>query len=140
MGPVWIGMVFAGLGGVSAIIYTAARADAKSNADAVEAKIRSGTAARGIPATGVCSGSGAPGFANACSTLRNDIDKANADARAVNISLGMMGAGILIAGIWLLVAPKNQGRTTGLLITPYASLDGQSLGIRLGQGAVATRP
>lgn len=112
--PVYAGLVI-GVGGlVSAIVFAAFKADAQSKADAVANDIRRASSLRGISSQGVCSSSNAQiqkDFGNACKTLRDNNDKVDTNATIANISLAVMGVGLVTAAGWYLFAPKrDEGR------------------------------
>lgn len=131
MTPVYIGLAAAGVGLVGAIVFAAFKADAQSKADAVANDIRRAAELRGIPAQGVCTSTNASiqkDFGNACQTLRDNNDKVDTNATIANVSLVVMGAGIITAAGWYLFAPKRDDAkstaaaktTTTPVITPYA--------------------
>jgi hypothetical protein len=116
MTPVYIGLTFAGIGLVGAIVFAAFKADAQSKADSVANEIRSAAAARGLNTQGVCSNSNPSvqkDFGTACKTLKENNDKVDTNATVANISLVVMGVGLLTAAGWYLFAPKrDEGRAS----------------------------
>jgi hypothetical protein len=129
--PIYAGLAVAGAGLVSAIVFVAFKADAQSKADTVAGEIRKGAAARGIPNQGACNSTqqGASELANACKTLRDNNNKVDTNATIANVSLVVMGVGLLGAGVWYLFGPKRDDSTpaTGTArlpkrpaLTPYA--------------------
>ncbi|MBX3209052.1 MAG: hypothetical protein KF764_28725 [Labilithrix sp.] len=107
MTPVYAGLAAAGIGLVSAIVFAAFKADAKSKADSVANDIRTAARARGIPAQGACNNPNAPEFAGACQTLTDNNNKVDTNATVANVSLVVMGAGLVVAGVWYLAGPKR---------------------------------
>jgi len=114
MAPVYVGLTFAGVGLVGAIVFAAFKADAQGKADSVANEIRSAAQTRGIPTTGVCSNTNPAvqrDFATACKTLKENNDKVDTNATVANVSLVVMGVGLLTAAGWYLFAPKrDEGR------------------------------
>lgn len=131
MAPVYIGLTAAGIGLVGAIVFAAFKADAQSKADAVANDIRRAAQLRGISPTGVCSSSNAAiqkDFGNACKTLKDNNDKVDTNATIANVSLVVMGVGLVTAAGWYLFAPKRDDAksakattpSTKPIVTPYA--------------------
>lgn len=132
MAPVYIGLVFAGIGLGGAIVFAAFKSDAQSKADAVASDIRTAAQQRGIPSQGVCSSTNPSiqkDFANACKTLKDNNNKVDTDATIANISLVVMGVGLLTAAGWYLFGPKRDSSSTSaakksapppVVVTPYA--------------------
>jgi hypothetical protein len=139
MTPVYIGLGAAGIGLVSAIVFAAFKADAQSKADTVANDIRTAATARQLPAQGVCNNAGAPEFANACKTLRDNNDKVDTNATIANISLVVMGVGLVVAGVWYLAGPKRDDAKpaaarlprapTRPVLTPYAGWNNGGLSL-----------
>ncbi len=115
MFPVYAGLALGGVGLVGAIVFAAFKADAQSKADSVATEIRTAAVARGLPTTGVCSNpnpSVQRDFGTACKTLRENNDKVDTNATVANVSLVVMGVGLVTAAGWYLFAPKrDEGRT-----------------------------
>lgn len=128
MTPVYIGLGAAGVGALSAIVFGLFKADAQDKADAVANEIRDAAAQRKLPTQGICSNASAPAeIAAACKTLLDNNDKVDANAAIANVSLAVMGAGLVFAGVWYLAAPKRgapppqTGRAPERpLVTPWA--------------------
>jgi hypothetical protein len=129
MTPVYIGLGVAGIGLVSAIVFAAFKADAQSKADTVANSIRTAATARGIPTQGACSSTspGAQELASACKTLKDNNSKVDTNATIANVSLVVMGVGLLGAGVWYLAGPKEDSKPTTAAraprrptVTPYA--------------------
>lgn len=131
MVPVYAGLAAAGVGLVGAIVFAAFKADAQSKADAVANDIRRAAQLRGIPSQGVCSSTNPTiqkDFGSACTTLQDNNDKVDTNATIANVSLVVMGVGLVTAAGWYLFAPKREEAkaakatvpTTKPVITPYA--------------------
>lgn len=128
MTPVYIGLGAAGVAALSAIVFGLFKSDAQSKADTVANQIRTAAAQRNIPTQGVCNSASAPAeFATACKTLVDNNDKVDTNAAIANVSLAVMGAGLVFAGVWYLAAPKRGESTpqTGRaperpIVTPWA--------------------
>lgn len=135
MTPVWIGVGAGAVGLVGAIVFAAFKADAQSKADAVADEIRSAAQARGIPSQGVCNSTNPSvqrDFANACATLQDNNDKVDTNALVANVSLGVMGAGLVFAAGWYLFAPKrDEGRPAAArtFVTPYGGYGNAGLNV-----------
>lgn len=127
MTPVYIGLAAAGVGLVGAVLFAAFKADAQSKADTVANDIRTEARNRGrTDTTGVCLDTSTTDFQNACGVLRDNNSKVDTNATIANVSLVVMGVGLLTAGIWYLAGPKKDdspksGRTW---FTPYAASNG----------------
>ncbi len=132
MTPVYVGLGVAGVGLVSAIVFAAFKADAQAKADKGHADItRGATSGRFVDrdgnvvnvAYGACN-RGVPQFEQPCKTLRENNDKVDQNAMIANISLGVMGAGLLFAGGWYLFSPKRDDAKHAAprrpVVTPYA--------------------
>jgi hypothetical protein len=142
MTPVYAGLAVAGVGLVSAVVFAAFKADAQSKADTIHADIsRNATAGRFVDrdgnvvnvAFGACN-RGVREFERACNTLRENNEKVDTNAMIANISLGVMGAGLLVAGAWYLFAPKRDdakhaSAPRGPILTPYAGWNAGGLKI-----------
>lgn len=125
MTPVYIGLGAAGVGLASAVAFGIFKADAQAKADDGTEAIRRAAAARGLPAAGICSNPTTPDFASSCQTVRDNNDKVDVNAAVANVSLAVMGAGLVFAGGWYLFAPKKSAETTATAplrptVTPYA--------------------
>lgn len=127
MTPVYIGLGVAGVGLVSAVVFAAFKMDAQSKADAVAANIRTAAPGYGFSAQGVCNNPSATQFVNACKTLRENNDKVDTNATIANVSLVVMGVGLIAAGAWYLAGPKSGEPSTSSarapkrpVLTPYA--------------------
>lgn len=115
MTPVYVGLAAASVGLVTAIVFAAFKADAQSKADSVANEIRTNAASdpnvqKGPGAPGVCAQSNpsvVTRYGNACVTLRDNLDKVDTNATIANVSLGIMGAGLVFAAGWYLFAPKR---------------------------------
>lgn len=107
MTPVYVGLGVAAAGLVSAVVFAAFKSSAQSDADSVANTIRSEANARSIPSQGVCHNASAPEFAKACATLQDNNSKVDTNATIANVSFGVMGAGLVFAGVWYLAAPKS---------------------------------
>lgn len=117
MTPVYIGLGVAAAGLVTAIVFAAFKADAQSKADGVANDIRSAAARENPPRApaGICSDPTASiqqRYGNACRTLRDNNDKVDTNAAIANVSLGVMGAGLVFAAGWYLFAPKKSESTS----------------------------
>lgn len=137
MTPFYIGLAVGGAGLVSAIIFAAFKADSQSKADSVASDIRTAAAKRTPPLnpSGLCNSSDPTvkkDFGGACATLRDNNAKVDTNAAIANVSLGIMAAGFLFAGIWYLAAPKKKEgaqaaddkyKTT---LSPYGGFGGES--------------
>lgn len=110
MWPVYVGLTAGGIGLVSAIVFAAFKADAQSKADTVANDIRNAAKVRGIPAQGACNNASAPEFANACKTLKDNNSKVDTNATIANVSLVVMGVGLITAGVWYLAGPKHDDK------------------------------
>jgi hypothetical protein len=142
MAPVYVGLAVAGVGLVSAVVFAAFKADAQSKADTGHADIsRNATSGRFVDrngntvdaAFGACN-RGVPQFEQPCQTLRENNDKVDTNATIANISLGVMGAGLLLAGAWYLFAPKrddakHEAAPRGPILAPYAGWNGGGLNL-----------
>lgn len=134
MTPVYVGLGVGVAGLVSAIVFAAFRSDAQSKADTVANQIRSAATNSGLDPSGLCNTTDASQqarFGGACATLRDNNDKVNTNTTIANVSLVVMGAGVLFAGGWYLFSPKKgEQKTEGapppaaarptVKITPYA--------------------
>ena len=143
MTPVIIGLAAAGVGLFSAIIFAAFKADAKSEADDVAKEIRDTAIQRGFDsdnngepdAMGVCASSNETvrkDFGGACTTLKQNNDKVDANAAIANVSVVIMFLGLGTAAGWYLFSPKRDDshgdpksppsafRPTAPVIKPYA--------------------
>ncbi|MBX3191762.1 MAG: hypothetical protein KF819_32530 [Labilithrix sp.] len=112
MTPVYIGLAAAGVGIAGAIIFAAFKSDAQTKADSVANEIRR---AAGPNASGVCNRSDAATvqrFGEACTTLRQNMDKVDTNAAIANVSLVVMGLGLATAAGWYLFAPKREDAAT----------------------------
>lgn len=107
MTPVYIGLGAAGVGLAGAILFAAFKADAQAKANTQAVDIRQFAEGQGQPAAGACNNPNLPQVASACATLQDNNDKVDTNATIANVSLGVMGAGILLAGIWYLAGPKR---------------------------------
>jgi hypothetical protein len=138
MFPVYAGLVI-GVGGLaSAIVFAAFKADAQSKADAMANEIRRAASQRGLSSQGICSSTNAQiqkDFGTACSTLKDNNDKVDTNATIANISLVVMGVGLVTAAGWYLFAPKRdeskssdstkqmpERKAQSPMLTPYAGL------------------
>lgn len=122
MGPVYLGLVVSGIGLGGTIVFAALRADAQSQADAVEDAIERAAAARGLSPTGICVSSDPVvrrDFSKACKTFDDNTKKADTHATLTNVSLAVMGIGLVTAAGWYLFGPKRAAQ-----ITPYAGASG----------------
>jgi hypothetical protein len=123
MAPVYVGLVAAGVGAAGAIVFALFKSDAQSKADTVTTQIRNAAAARNIPTQGACN-RGNPDLASACQILKDNNGKVDTDATIANVSLVVMGVGLVVAGGWYLFGPKRadekptQGHAP--VLTPYA--------------------
>jgi hypothetical protein len=135
MTPVYIGLAAGGVGLVGAIVFAAFKSDAQSKADSVAADIRKAAQSRNPPLNpqGICNSKDPQvqkDFGGACATLQDNNKKVDTNALIANISLGVMGAGLVLAAGWYLFAPKAdkepaQGKhvepkPTGPIFSPYA--------------------
>jgi hypothetical protein len=132
MTPVYIGLGAAGVGLVSAIVFAAFKADAQSKADTVANDIRTAARARGLEVQGVCNNPSAPEFGNACKTLRDNNSKVDTNATIANVSLVVMGVGLVVAAVWYVAGPKRDDakpasanlrlpkKPASPVLTPYA--------------------
>ncbi|MDF2698073.1 MAG: Thiol-disulfide isomerase, partial [Labilithrix sp.] len=107
MTPVYVGLAVGGVGLVSAIVFALFKSDAQSKADTVADQIRVAANARKIPTQGACNNPAGTDFAEACQTLKENNDKVDTNAAVANVSLAVMGAGVVFAGVWYLAAPKR---------------------------------
>jgi hypothetical protein len=123
MAPVYVGLVVGAIGGANAIVFALFKSDAQSKSDTVTTQIRNAAAQRNLPAQGVCN-RGLSDLAGACQTLKDNNSKVDTDATIANVSLVVMGAGLLLAGGWYLFAPKKGEEKTSTshapVLTPYA--------------------
>jgi hypothetical protein len=119
-----IGLVAGGLGLAGAIIFAAFKADSQTKADSVAKEIRDAAVKRGYDgdgdgradAKGVCNDPNSTiqrDFGNACSTLKTNNDKVDTNATIANVSLVVMGVGLLTAAGWYLFAPKRDDARSG---------------------------
>lgn len=110
MTPVYIGLAAAGVGLVGAVVFALFRADAQEKADQNAADIRNAAnATPGLSAQGVCSNTNTDvvaRFGPACNTLKDNNDKVDTNATIANVSLVVMGLGLVTAGAWYLLGPK----------------------------------
>ncbi len=124
MTPVVIGLVAGGIGLAGAIIFAAFKADSQTKANSVAGEIRDAAIRRsydgdgdGRPdAKGVCNDTSAAvvkDFGNACATLKENNDKVDTNATIANVSLVVMGVGLLTAAGWYLFAPKREDQQSG---------------------------
>ncbi|AKV00006.1 Thiol-disulfide isomerase [Labilithrix luteola] len=131
MTPVYVGLGVGGVGLVSAIVFAAFRADAQTKADTVADQIRSAAKASNLDPGGLCNDPRQQTrFGGACATLRDNNDKVDTNTIIANVSLVVMGAGLLTAAGWYLFAPKKgEPKTEGaapatamrptVQVTPY---------------------
>lgn len=108
MTPVYIGLAVGGLGLASGVIFGLFRNDAQSKADTVSNDIVRVATERGIAPTGACNNPNAPEFADACQTLKDNNSKVDTNATIANVSFVVMGAGIVVAGLWYVAATKRE--------------------------------
>jgi hypothetical protein len=132
MTPVIIGLAVGGVGLVGGIVFAAFKSDSQSKADTVAQEIRDAATKRGISTTGVCTSTNASiqkDFGAACSTLKSNNDKVNTNATIANVSLVVMGVGLVTAVGWYLFAPKKDDAKSAdatkptkssPVLTPYA--------------------
>lgn len=145
MTPVYIGLVAGGVGLVGAIVFAAFKADAQSKADSVASDIRKAAQTRNPPLNpqGICNSKDPTvqkDFGGACSTLQDNNKKVDTNATIANVSLVVMGAGLVFAAGWYLLAPKHgsesgsssgkaKTKPRGPVIVPYAGWNEQGLSI-----------
>lgn len=126
MVPVYLGLIVAGLGGAGAITFALFKSDAQTKADSGANDIRRVAEAQGTPSKGICNSADPriqAQFGSSCKTLKDNQDKVDTDATIANISLVVMGVGLLTAGGWYLLGPKKESRaaaSTTPVVTPYA--------------------
>jgi hypothetical protein len=128
MAPVYVGLVVAGVGLAGAVVFAAFKADAQSKADTVASDIRGAAIERRISTVGACHNASAPELGPACKTLTNNNDKVDTNALIANVSLGVMGAGLLFTAAYYLAATKNDDAAPPQaarapqrpVLTPYA--------------------
>jgi hypothetical protein len=125
MAPVYIGLAAAGVGLAGAIVFALFKSDAQSKADSVANQIRDAANKNGIPTQGACNNANAPQFATACNTLKDNNSKVDTDATVANVSLVVMGVGLVVAGGWYLFGPKSgeekkSHARRAPVLTPYA--------------------
>ena len=132
MTPVIIGLSIAGVGLAGGIIFAAFKADSQSKADSVTNSIRDAAAKRGVSSAGVCTSTNATiqkDFGAACQTLKQNNDKVDTNATIANVSLIVMGVGLVTAAGFYLFGPKRDDEKTGSatpikpaspVLTPYA--------------------
>jgi hypothetical protein len=127
MTPVYIGLIAAGIGAAGAVVFALFKSDAQSKADTVANTIRAEATKDGFATQGVCNNPSATNFTAACNTLRDNNNKVDTDATVANVSLVVMGVGLVVAGAWYLAGPKGgdskpkSGRAPQRpILTPYA--------------------
>lgn len=123
MWPVYAGLGVGAAGGISAIIFAIFKSSAQSKSDDVAADIRNkATKQYGQPAQGACNNPKlSPNFDKACATLRDNNSKVDTDATIANISLVVMGVGLVAAGAYYLAGPRGDSapeKKTGFIQTP----------------------
>ena len=123
MVPAYVGFGVAGVGLITGIIFAVFKADAQSKADSVASDIRAAALQRGQSPSGICSSTNASiqtAFNNACTTLKDDNSKVNTDATVANIAFfGLIPAGLLFAGGWMLWGPRHRDDGTSFYVQPY---------------------
>lgn len=129
MTPVYVGLAAGGVGLVSAIMFGIFKGSAQGKADDVANGIRAAADERGVPREGICSNPRADiqqDFGKACQTLADNNSAVDTNATIANVSLVVMGVGLLTAGGWYLFAPKSgdqsqRGATTKptFVASPY---------------------
>lgn len=108
MWPVYVGVGVGAAGLVSAIVFAVFKASAQSKADEIEKDIIVKAGQYNIPEKGACNNpTVAVPFANACKTLRSNNENIDTDALVANVSLVVMGVGLLGAGVYYLFGPKR---------------------------------
>jgi hypothetical protein len=136
--PVYVGLGAAGVGLVSAIVFAAFKADAQSKADDGANEIRNYAISKGQPTTAACNNPNLPEVANACKTFQDNNDKVDMNATVANVSLAVMGVGLVVAGVWYLAGPKRDDAKyqTGMaraaarpIVTPWAGWNTGGLSI-----------
>jgi len=122
MTPVYIGLGVGAAGLVGAVAFGIAKASAQSKADGVANEIRTAAAKDGLSTTGVCNNTAAgPNYAGACEALKSNNSTVNTDATIANISVAVMGVGIVTAAGFYLFGTKrdaNANATWKPVITP----------------------
>jgi hypothetical protein len=109
MWPVYVGLGVTGVGAVGAILFGIFKSQAQSKADDVAADIRTkATTQYGQPSQGACNNPALkPNFDKACATLRDNNKKVDTDATIANVSLVVMGVGIVGTVVYYLAGPKR---------------------------------
>ena len=138
MTPVTIGLGTAALGLASAIVFGVFKSDAQRKADDGAASIRLAATKFNVSSTGACT-TGIAQLAEACRVLEENNRRVDTNATIANVSLGVMGAGLVFAGVWYLAAPKRApnphtaSATPASLgapsLTPWASLHGAGMSL-----------
>ncbi|MFO0663839.1 MAG: hypothetical protein U0174_07805 [Polyangiaceae bacterium] len=106
MVPVYIGLGVGGLGLIGTIGFAAAKGSAQSSVDSVEAQIRQKRSEEGASAAGTCVNP-TTRYANACATLKDNLDKVDSNATLANVSAVVMVLGFVGAGAFYLFGPKT---------------------------------
>jgi hypothetical protein len=121
---VWVGLGVGAVGLTGAIIFAIFKSDAQSKADSVASLIRTQAPQHGFAPQGICSNPAAQkDFGNACSTLKDNNDKVDTNATIANVSLVIMGVGLVTAAGWYMFGPKRDASSSGktdVKVTPYA--------------------
>lgn len=109
--PVYIGLGVGGLGLIGTIAFAAAKGSAQSSADNVETQIRQKRAEEGVTdPRGTCVNP-TPRYANACTTLQDNLDKVDSNATLANVSAVVMVVGFVGAGAFYLFGPKTNANS-----------------------------
>jgi hypothetical protein len=123
MTPVYVGLAAGGVGLVGAIVFAAFKGDAQSKADTVAGNIRAHAQQQGQSTAGACNNPTMPEVQSACAILKDNNDKVDLNATIANVSIGVMGAGLVLAAGWYLFAPKRDEGHVGTstpVVTPWA--------------------
>ena len=112
MTPVYIGLGVGAAGLVSAVAFGIAKASAQSKADAVASEIVNASNKEGLNSKGVCNNPNAgPNYGPACEALKSNNSTVNTDAAIANISIAVMGVGIVTAAGFYLFGTKRDTAT-----------------------------
>lgn len=122
MTPVYVGLGIGAAGLVTAVAFGIAKASAQTKADNVADEIRAAAAKAGLNPAGICNNPAAgPNYAGACEALKSNNSTVNTDATIANISVAVMGVGIVTAAGFYLFGTKrdaNPNATWKPILTP----------------------
>jgi hypothetical protein len=130
MTPVWIGLGFAVVGTGVAIGFYFAKTSAQDNANQIANEIRT---KGGTP--GICSSTkpaDVQKFGKACTALKDNNDKVDADATVANVAVVVAALGAATALGWYLFAPKKHEEKSSAfkpVITPQVAPGYGGLGL-----------